>query len=71
MSESLSASISRDSSRCPKCGRWYWFEAGHGHGCAKCLDTLMDKLREERDALERSNRSLRGAITRMRKLVSA
>jgi hypothetical protein len=61
--------IPLETRRCYDCGRWYAFEQGWAHccNCPYCANRDVARARAERAELERSNRSLRGALTRRRR----
>lgn len=50
--------------RCYECGREWACETARNGTCPCCAQRDMVELREEAERLARSNRSLRGALTR-------
>lgn len=62
--------ITLEATRCWHCGRYWAIEKGfrlNNGTCPHCAKREVDKAEADRAALERSNRSLRGAIRRMKR----
>ena len=63
----ISPEIIIDIQRCYNCGRFWGTERGISGTCPRCADTKIEQANDRVKAMERSIRSLRGAITRKKK----
>jgi uncharacterized paraquat-inducible protein A len=56
--------IDLEARRCYECNIWWALERGHSGKCPRCADAEIEESLEKRMKMERSIRSLRGALTR-------
>ena len=64
----LSTVIYLEEQRCHDCGTWWATEKFNGRCmCPRCAGSRLGKLIDEVNRLERTNRSLRGVLTRWKR----